>query len=221
MKISLLCSSEQHPIMPHLQHWKTQIENSGHQVTICSKKSQLGAGDILFLISCSERIGDEEYQKYQHVLVLHASDLPKGRGWSPHIWEILNGSETIIISLIEAAENIDTGDVWKKIAIPVEKHLLYNDINDILFQGELELMTWAVSNKADTVPKVQDLNEKATYWPRRTPQDSRLEAEKSIEEQFDLLRICDPDRYPAYFELYGRKYKIRLEYYDEEKQNHD
>ena len=42
------------------------------------------------------------------------------------------------------------------------------------------------------------------------------EIKKSIKEQFDLLRICDPDRYPAYFEMHGRKYKLRLEYYDEE-----
>lgn len=27
----------------------------------------------------------------------------------------------------------------------------------------------------------------------------------------DLIRICDPDRFPAYFELHGHKYNIRLE----------
>ena len=46
-------------------------------------KVSVRPGDILFLISCSERIGDAYRQKYRHVLVLHASDLPKGRGWSP------------------------------------------------------------------------------------------------------------------------------------------
>ena len=203
--------------MPYLLRWKMQIENSGHQVTICSRQSELGTGDILFLISCSERIGEQEYQKYKHVLVLHASDLPKGRGWSPYIWDILNGSETITLSLIEAVENIDTGDVWKKIIISVEKRFLWNEINDVLFRGELELMTWAIHNQANIVPEVQDLNETVTYWPRRTTQDSRLETEKSIEEQFDLLRICDPNRYPAYFEMHGRKYKLTLEHYDEEK----
>ena len=25
------------------------------------------------------------------------------------------------------------------------------------------------------------------------------------------MRICDPDRFPAYFELHGQNYKIRLE----------
>ena len=202
--------------MPCLQQWKLQMEDNGHQIVICSQKSQLGPGDILFLISCSERIGEAYRQKYRHVLVLHASDLPKGRGWSPHVWDIINGSEYITLSLIDAAENIDTGDVWKKITLPVKKHALWNEINHILFQGELELMTWAIQNYANVVPEVQDVSEIETYWPRRTARDSRLEIEKSIKEQFDLLRICDPDRYPAYFEMHGRQYKLRLEYYDEE-----
>ena len=217
MKITLLCSSEQHPIMPYLQRWKKHIEHSGHQVSMCSKKDQLCSGDILFLISCTERIGEHEYQKYKHTLVLHASDLPKGRGWSPHIWDILNGSENIILSLIEAAENIDTGDIWKKITIPVPKHFLWDEIKDALFKGELELMNWAIYNYASIIPAAQDINETGTYWPRRTTQDSRLATDKSLGEQFDLLRVCDPDRYPAHFEMYGRKYKLRLEHYDEEK----
>ena len=216
MKIFILCSSEKHPIIPYLQKWKAQMEYMGHQIIMCSRKSLLETGDILFLISCSERIVEADHQKFRHVLVLHASDLPKGRGWSPHVWDILNGSEYITLSLIEAAENIDTGDVWKKIILPVKRYLLWNEINHILFQGELELMTWAIQNHANVVPKVQDVSEIATYWPRRSEQDSRLEIEKSIKEQFDLLRICDPDRYPAYFEMYGRKYKLRLEYYGED-----
>lgn len=202
--------------MPYLQNWKLQMEDTGHQVVMCSRKSHLGPGDILFLISCSERIGKADRQKYRHVLVLHASDLPKGRGWSPHVWDILNGAENITLSLIDAADNIDTGDVWKKISLPVKKHALWKEINHILFQGELELMTWAIHNHANIVPEIQDVIETATYWPRRTEKDSRLEIEKSIKEQFDLLRICDPDRYPAYFEMHGRQYKLRVDYYDEE-----
>ena len=216
MKIFLLCSPAKHPVMSYLQNWKLQMEDTGHQIVMCSRKSQLRTGDILFLISCSEKISEADRQKFRHVLVLHASDLPKGRGWSPHVWDILNGSEFITVSLIEAAENIDTGDVWKKITLPIKKHSLWNEINHILFQGELELMTWAIQNHANIVPEVQDVSETPTYWPRRTEQDSRLEIEKTIKEQFDLLRICDPDRYPAYFEMHGMKYKLRLEYYDEE-----
>lgn len=217
MKISLLCTNEQHPIMPYLNSWKVLAEQNGHQVTICSKKATLGKGDILFLISCSEKIGDSEYQKYRHVLVLHASDLPKGRGWSPHIWDILNGCSELTLSLIEAANDVDTGDIWRKINIPIPKQMLWKEINDALFNGELELMSWAINNHNNIKPMAQDLSKAPTYWPRRTAQDSCIDIDKSLAEQFDLLRVCDPDRFPVYFEMRGQKYKLKLEHYEKEK----
>ena len=78
-------------------------------------------------------------------------------------------------------------------------------------------MRWAIDNCTSVKPAAQDINETATYWSKRTTRDSRVDAEKSIREQFDLLRVCDPDRYPAYFEMYGIKYKLWVERYDEEK----
>lgn len=217
MQISLLCTNKKHPIIPYLMSWKVGVEQDGHKVAICSTKSHLGNGDILFLISCSEKIGAVEFNKYRHVLVLHASDLPIGRGWSPHIWEILRGGTELTLSLIEAVGDIDTGDIWKKINIQIRKDMLWNEINHALFTAELELMAWAINNHETVQTTVQDLNVVPTYWPKRTTQDSCVDIYKSLSEQFDLLRICDPIRYPAYFEMHGRKYKLKLEPYDEQK----
>ena len=74
MQISLLCTNKKHPIIPYLMSWKVGVEQDGHKVAVCSTKSHLGDGDILFLISCSEKIGAVEFNKYRHVLVLHASE---------------------------------------------------------------------------------------------------------------------------------------------------
>jgi methionyl-tRNA formyltransferase len=52
--------------------------------------------------------------KYDSSLVLHASDLPAGRGWSPHIWAITNGAESVTLSLLEAEDQVDSGRIWKK-----------------------------------------------------------------------------------------------------------
>ncbi|HEY8995231.1 MAG TPA: hypothetical protein VIM71_11255, partial [Lacunisphaera sp.] len=49
-----------------------------------------------------------------------------------------------------------------------------------------------------------------SYYPRRRPVDSRLDPDKTLREQFNLLRACDPDRYPAYFEVAGRRYEVRV-----------
>jgi len=40
--------------------------------------------------------------------------------------------------------------------------------------------------------------------------DSELDAHKTIEEQFNLLRISDNDRYPAYFTKHGFRYILKI-----------
>ena len=57
-------------------------------------------------------------------------------------------------------------------------------------------------------PSVQ--NGKSSFYPKRSPKDSKLDTKKTIEEQFNLLRVCDNDRYPAYFIFKDKKYLIKI-----------
>ena len=217
MKISLLCTNREHPILPYLQRWKAKTERLGYLVQLCSETSQLTEGNILFLISCSQKIGANERKKFNHVLVLHASDLPEGRGWSPHIWQILQGHTDITVTLLEAAKVIDAGNIWKKLTVSVPRHFLWDEINDVIFKGELKLIDWAIRNQESVEPASQNFKIKPSYWPKRTEVDSLVDKNKTLLEQFDLLRVCDPERYPAYCEIHGRKYKLKLERFENEK----
>ncbi len=210
MKISLLCSDDQHPVNSYLSDWM-DIQQGVHVVELVQRKSELAGGDILFLVSCSEIIDAKVRDLYLVTLVLHASDLPKGRGWSPHIWEIVNGAETITLTLLEAEDKVDSGRIWKKLDIPVPKNALWNEINHLLFEAEVELINFAVQNFGTASPALQEALENASYYPKRTPADSRIDVNKSIAEQFDLIRVCDPNRFPAYFEHLGFRYTLKLE----------
>ncbi len=79
MKITIICSSKTHPIYPYLQEWMKK-KSSVHEVDLVVKSYDLQGGDILFLISCNEIIEKETRSKYKRCLVIHASDVPKGRG---------------------------------------------------------------------------------------------------------------------------------------------
>ncbi len=210
MKIALLCSDPQHPVNHYIVRW-AQTQAGEHEVEIVQKKSQLSGGDILFLISCLEIIGASDRAQYKACLVLHASDLPKGRGWSPHIWALVQGAEAITLSMLEAEDRVDSGRVWRKAHISVPKHALWDEINHLLFTAEMEMIDYAVQNYAIVTPQVQSEMEQATYFPKRTPQDSQIDPRKSIAEQFDLIRVCDPNRFPAYFEHLGNRYILKLE----------
>jgi len=208
--ITILCSSEKHPIRPRLVNWMDENINK-HNIELVRKKSENSGGDLLFLISCSEIIDQEELQKYKKSLVVHASDLPLGRGWSPHIWQILEGATSVCVSLLEAEGKVDSGKIWHQVTIDIPQHFLFDEINRVLFEAEISLMDYAVKNFHKVVPYEQSPDVEPTYYPKRLPADSRVDPGLSIKSQFNLIRICDTGRFPAFFELYGNKYFIKLE----------
>jgi hypothetical protein len=46
--------------------------------------------------------------------------------------------------------------------------------------------------------------------PRRRQSDSRLDPDKTIAEQLNLLRVVDEERYPAYFDYRGHSYHMTI-----------
>jgi methionyl-tRNA formyltransferase len=209
MKVSVLCSSTAHPVYPHLERW-VKGAAAHHAVELVRQKSELSGGDVLFLISCHEIISPADRQRYGATLVIHASDLPEGRGWSPHIWQIVEGKNRIVVSLIEAQDPVDTGAIWAQRDLVLEGHELCEEINERLFAIELALMDHALEIVGSGKPVPQD-ERPPSYYRRRTPDDSRLDPSRSIAEQFDLLRVADPQRFPAFFDLRGHRYVVRIE----------
>jgi methionyl-tRNA formyltransferase len=208
MRISILCSDDKHPVYPWLEGWLKR--QAAHQVELVQQKDRLSGGEILILVSCHDFIDRETRAKYGVTLVIHASDLPRGRGWSPHIWQVLEGKNKIVVTLLEADDNIDSGAIWTQKLISLEGHELVDEINAALFDAEVALMDFAVENYGKITPRSQDGRE-ATYYPRRIPQDSRIDPYRDLASQFDLLRVADPCRYPAFFDLRGKRYAIRIE----------
>lgn len=210
MKLAILTTDRGHPVFPHLLQWQQEMSGRGHTVSLHLDRKELGGGDILFLVSCSQIIRKPDRDKYRAVLVLHASDLPQGRGWSPHIWAIVNGAKQITLSLLEAAEPVDSGAVWLKTTFALEGHELLPEINAKLFAAELDLMTRGVEGFGKIVAQPQ-VGDPGPYQPKRSAADSQLDPHKSLAEQFDVLRVVDNDRYPAFFDHRGRRYRIKIE----------
>lgn len=209
MRIDLLCTNPTHPVVPALRRWIATQEDA-HDLRLIHDVSEIADGDILYLVSCSQLIGREDRARYSHVLVLHASDLPEGRGWSPHVWDILAGKEELTFSLLTAEDSVDTGAIWAKRRFAVPRHALHDEINDLLFQVELELLDCGIEMVAAGVAPVPQPLEGGSFHPRRIPEDSRLDPTRSLEVLFDQIRVADPDRFPAFFEMHGHTYVVTL-----------
>lgn len=210
MKITVLCSSRAHPVYPALADWCAR-QGRQHQVALAKSVAQaqdLGGGDILFLISCHEIVPPRLRALYRAALVIHASDLPRGRGWSPLVWQILEGRNDIPVTLLEAADPVDSGAIWHQTWLRFQGHELLDEINAALFAAELALMDYAVANLDSVRPRPQ--SGEPSYYRRRRPEDSRLDPERGLAEQFNLLRVADPERYPAFFDHLGQRYVVRI-----------
>ncbi|WMN61182.1 UDP-glucuronic acid dehydrogenase [Pseudoalteromonas xiamenensis] len=214
IKITILCSSKEHPIYPVLAEW-CLANKKNYQLSLINSVSEIEEkGDILFLVSCNEIITQKIRERYKYVLVIHASNLPVGRGWSPHIWQVVNGESEIVVSLLNAEDAVDTGDIWKQERFQLVGTELYDEINALLFKAEVNLINWACKNLFYANSYPQNMNVEPTYYRKRTPADSELDVNRTIVEQFNLLRVCDEERFPAFFVINGVKYKVKLEKMD-------
>lgn len=214
MRITILCSDKSHPVYKYIQEWAS-MNAANYSIDIIERVSEIKYnGTILFLVSCSEIVKKQTRDMFLHTLVLHASDLPNGRGWSPHVWGVIEGAKSITLSLLNAEDSVDTGDIWKKKTIELDGSELHDEINAYLFEAEVELISWACENYNSITP-VKQIGTCNSYHRKRTPDDSELNLDETIRTQFNLLRVCDPDRFPAYFYMNGQKYIVRIEKNDE------
>jgi methionyl-tRNA formyltransferase len=210
LKVSIVVSNIEHPVYHFMKGW---VDKQSHIDTeiVNSTKELRGFGDFLFLVSCTDIINQETRSRFNHCLVLHASDLPEGRGWSPHIWGIVNGNNMLTLSLLEAEDKVDSGRIWLKTNVYLDGSELFSEINNKLFTAEVELIQRAVNEYETIIPYEQYSDISLNYFPKRVPEDSRININDSILNQFNLLRVCDSERFPAFFELGGQRYTIKLE----------
>ncbi|MFM8454161.1 MAG: formyltransferase family protein [Gammaproteobacteria bacterium] len=141
--------------------------------------------------------------------VVHASALPKGKGFSPWVWQILEGSNVIPIVMFEMEEGLDTGKIFVKSQLQLTGYELLAEIRCMLAH-EIEKLILTFLQDRDVLPPVPQQGD-STFYRRRTSADSELEINRSIREQFNLLRVVDNDNYPAFFTIDGHTYTLKIE----------
>ncbi len=207
MRITILIDNKASWMHRFVAELQDALENEGHTVLLCRKATELQEGDIAFFLSCVNIVAQASMAKHKNNIVIHASDLPLGRGWSPSTWQILEGKGRIPISCFEAADGVDSGEVYFKDYIELEGTELVDEWRAKLGQKVNEMALRYVRQYPLQGTKQEG---EPSYYPKRILEDSRLDTEKSIAEQFNLLRVVDNELYPAYFVHKGKKYIVRI-----------
>ena len=187
-------------IIPSAMGLVEKIKELGNEVYFCREHEEIRIGDIAFFLGCTKIAEAEHLSRNLKNLVVHESDLPKGRGFAPVAWQVLNKENIIPVCLLEIDTDgeVDSGNIIYKGYINLEGHELMPEIRRNQAVITKDLCLRYISEV--TLPEGKSQEGMVTYYPRRWPQDSKLDPMLSIAEQFELLRIVDNHDYPAFFE---------------------
>lgn len=194
--------------LPYNEDLVRRLRAAGHEATLVHAVADAPDADVAVYLSCERIIPARERARFKNNLVVHASDLPRGRGWSPLTWSILDGADRVVLTLFEAADEVDSGPIYLQQELRFEGHELIDELRAAVGRGSQELVL-AFARSWPEVPARPQAGE-PTFYPRRRPVDSRLDPDRTLRESFNLLRIVDNDRYPAYFEHAGHVYELRI-----------
>lgn len=186
--------------------------HDGHRVAWAHDVEQAPPGDLCFYLSCSQLAGEAHLSRYQHNLVVHESDLPAGRGWSPLTWQVLEGSSRVAVSLFEAHLGVDSGPIYSQEWLELKGTELVADLRRLQADATLSLCRSFVATYPVSAASPRPQVGTPSSYPKRSPADSTLDAEKPLAEQFDVLRVADNDRYPARLQIRGESYRILIEH---------
>jgi methionyl-tRNA formyltransferase len=207
-KIAVLTSKKSW-FVPHAREFVSRLKREGYHAKLFFEHKRINRQyKLVFILSYFNLIGKEFLLRHEHNLVVHESELPRGRGWSPFFWQVLEGKLQIPVVLFEAGAGIDEGDIYLRDRLKLKGHELYPELRDIQAKKSIELCRrFLMKRKTLTAVKQKG---KPSYYKRRTLQDSGLNINKTIKEQFNKLRICCNEEFPAFFNYKGFKYNLLI-----------
>lgn len=139
---------------------------------------------------------------------VHASLLPKYRGGAPIHYAIINGDKEAGVTIMEMVKKMDAGDMIAKASTPITD----DDNVGTMFEKlavigrDLLLKTLPDYIAGNIKPEPQD-ESKATFSPNITPEEERIDWNKSARDVFNHIRGLYP--WPvAHTLLDGKRFKI-------------
>ncbi|MFO1531897.1 MAG: formyltransferase family protein [Kiritimatiellia bacterium] len=168
--------------------------------------------DILLSLGYPSLLGPELLGIAGWNLNVHPTLLPKYRGPAT-AWHVLAAGEKrsgVTVHHIDAG--MDTGPVLAQLECdlgPFDTLRSLKRKTDALEPPAVRAALVRLRS-GDPGGDPQNEAEASTFRESRTPDDSRVDPSRSLLELYDFIRACDPDRFPAFFEVEGQRVGIRL-----------
>ncbi len=120
---------------------------------------------------------------------IHASLLPKYRGFAPLVWQIINGEKEAGLTLFYFDDGMDTGAIVDQIRFPIGEK---ENIKDVLDKSEPLIINLLMANLPKildgTAPRIKQDHSVASYGARRTPEDGLIDWNMTAYEIHNFIR---------------------------------
>jgi len=195
-------------------HCKVVLElskNSTLKVDVSDNYQNISSKyDIVFAHNY-DRIIPEEYFEIPKlgIFVIHSTDLPKGRGWAPIYYSIVNKEKIYTISLLKISKNIDEGNIFMKLKIEKPLIITNNNLREIDEDGTILLINkfidlYKKGYITKTTKGLKQNNQEATYNKKRTPEDNLIDSNLMLKDAIFLI-LATNEEYPAFIEIDNEK----------------
>jgi methionyl-tRNA formyltransferase len=130
---------------------------------------------------------------------VHSSPLPRYRGTSPVVWQIINGEPEVGFSVFTLTDSMDEGDLWAQGAVPLHAD---DRVADVL----ANLETATVATFDSLYPALLDGTARShpqpaltpTYCAARLPDDGEVDFSQTARRCHDFIR-AQSHPYPGAF----------------------
>ena len=207
-KIAILFDKSNFWISKYINKKSFKINKKNYSIKYFNEKNKIENFDIVFVLGYTKILKKNFLKKNKLNLIVHESNLPKGRGSAPMQWQILKNKNKIDICLILINQKIDSGDI----ILRDKMYFKGNELNEEIREKQARYTMRLIRTFLRIYPnhKLKKQTGTPSFFRKRNAVDSIVDINKSIKKQFNLFRICDNEQYPAYFIYKSNKYLLKI-----------
>ncbi len=166
--------------------------------------------DLMFAVSWRYMIPAQVYERARlGAYVFHDSLLPAYRGFAPTVWAIINGEDHTGATLLEMADDYDTGAIIGQQRLPIDADDTIAAVMARVTDLYLTLLeTYLPGLLAGSAPRSTQDENRATYTAKLLPEDFRIDWNWPTQRIYNLIRATTRPYAGAYTTLEGRPLRI-------------
>jgi len=208
IKVAYLMDNRNNWIEKYIKRSKLLKKNNKYNSKIFKDYKKITNYDIVFILNYTTLIKNYYLKKNKLNLVVHSSRLPKGKGFAPIQWQIINNKRKITVCLIEAVSKFDSGNIYEEERILLNGTELYDEIRKV----QATSIFIIIGRFLRKYPKVTSKKQKgkSTFFRRRTKKDGELNINMQLKKLINQLRIGNNNAWPSFFIYKKRKYIIKI-----------